>query len=118
MAATAAMIADLRRMVAEPTTTTYSDALLQSFIETYPMLDSDGVAPDEDGWVAVYNLNLAAADVWTEKAAAVAANPDFTAWGSAFRQSQVHAQYLVMAKEYREKRIRSARGLPNDDSID
>jgi hypothetical protein len=117
MTATAAMIADLRRMVAEPTTTTYSDAQLTTFIELYPMLDTDGLTPDESDWDATYNLNLAAADVWQEKAAAVAANADFTAWGSAFRQSQVFTQYMDMAREYRSKRIRSVRALPDDNSI-
>ena len=42
---TATQIADLRRMVAEPTTTTYSDALLTATIEKYPLLDEQGEAP-------------------------------------------------------------------------
>jgi hypothetical protein len=106
------MISTLRRMVAEPTTATYSDAQIQTFIETYPMLDSAGVAPGETGWVAIYSLNLAAADIWEEKAAAVSANADFTAWGSTFHQSQVALQYLKMAETYRDKRVKGARLLP------
>ena len=49
---TAAEIAKLRRMVAEPTTATYSDALLTSMIEAYPHIDEYGESPlDDDGEV-------------------------------------------------------------------
>lgn len=115
MSATAAMIADVRRMTAEPTTTTYSDAQITNFIEDYPMLDDDGIAPDEDDWTARYNLNLAAADIWEEKAAAVAENFDYSAEGSSFRLSQKVQHYLEMAKAMRSRRVSAARLLPSTD---
>ena len=44
----AADLARLRRMTAEPNTTTYSDVLLTDAIERYPVMDSDGNWPDDD----------------------------------------------------------------------
>ena len=85
MTASAAQIAQLRRMVAEPATTTYSDAALQGYIEAYPLLDQRGEPPytydyatppaqvANPEWIATYDLHAAAADVWEEKAATTAA---------------------------------------------
>lgn len=112
MSATAAQIATVRRKVAEPTTATYSDAQITAFIEAFPMIDTAGIAPDETGWTETYNLDRAAADIWTEKAAAVASSYDFNAAGSSFSQSQLHKQYLTMAEEYRKKAAKVGRLLP------
>jgi hypothetical protein len=116
MAATAAEIARLRRMVAEPTTTNgYTDTVLSDAIERYPVPDSAGVYPtDEDGvaesaWVATYDLNAAAADVWMEKAGALAATYDFSADGADFKRSQAAKQAREMAGYYRSRRY--ARGV-------
>lgn len=116
MAATAAELARLRRMVAEPGTTNgYTDSVLSDAITRYPVPDSAGVYPtDEDGvansdWVETYDLNAAAADVWTEKAASVAANYDFAADGGDFKRSQGAAQAMKMASYYRSRRF--ARGV-------
>ena len=116
MAATAAEISRLRRMVAEPSTTNgYTDSVLSEAITRYPVPDSAGVYPtDEDGvansdWVETYDLNAAAADVWTEKAAAVAVNYDFTADGGSFARSQGAAGAMKMASYYRARRY--ARGV-------
>jgi hypothetical protein len=81
MTATAAMRAELRRMIDEPTTTTYSDNLLDDYIERYPMMDERGVEPyyydtstspptqvAVSAWYPSYDLHAAAADIWAEKA--------------------------------------------------
>ena len=47
MAATAVMIARLRKMVDEPTEATYSDELVAEYIETYPLLDVLGTDPQD-----------------------------------------------------------------------
>lgn len=107
MAATAAMIAQLRRMINEPLDNqhlTYLDTDLSSYIETYPTIDADGNAPDDDDWVASYDLNAAAATLWTEKAATLAGNFDFTADNATFNRSQAHAQYIKMARFYNARR--------------
>lgn len=111
MAIAAADIARLRRMVAESGATNgYTDTVLAETIARYPVPDAAGVYPvDEDGvtevaWVATYDLNNAAADVWTEKSAALAANYDFTADGSDFKRSQAAAMAMKMASYYRSRR--------------
>lgn len=106
-------------MVAEPTTTTYSDTLITGIIERYPLLDINGVSPTDGAgdtinadWLETYNLNYAAADIWTEKAAAVAVSFDFKAGQGSFTQSQLQAQYLKMAETYRTKRLVTSRPIP------
>ena len=130
MAATAAQKAQLRRMVNEPTTATYSDAQIAAFIEAYPLPDvrgespyvepfgvSDttipGALPDNDDWTALYDLNAAAADVWAEKAAAVAANFDFSTDGQSFNRSQAYDQYMRQSRYWRARRSnRTMRIMP------
>jgi hypothetical protein len=45
MAATAAQVARLRRMTAEPTDETYTDDALAGIIESHPLIDERGEAP-------------------------------------------------------------------------
>jgi len=117
MSATAAQIAELRRMVAEPLTTTYSDLLLQGFIERYPLMDELRQEPYTwtmvDGayttlantlWIPTYDLNAAAADVWQEKLAALSNQTDFSADGGNFSLSQKFEHAEKMVKHYRSRR--------------
>jgi hypothetical protein len=116
MGATAAQIAELRRMVAEPTVTTYSDALLTTYIERYPVLDEQGEDPYtldsasppaqevNTSWIPTYDMNAAAADVWHEKAGTVAANYDFTADGGNYSMSQQYKMYTDQARFYLSRR--------------
>jgi hypothetical protein len=127
MAATAEQIAQVRRMVAEPTTTTYSDATIKGMIEAHPLTDENGEEPripivdmvhpvvvtayqdpldlvDNPDWLPTYDLYSAAADVWTEKAASVADNYNFTADGGNYSRSNVYEQYMKQARHYRSLR--------------
>lgn len=110
---TAAQISQLRRMTAEPTTTTYSDALLTTYIEKYPHIDQYGELPtDEYGavnanWTATYDLAAAASDVWEEKAGTVASKFDFSANGGQYSQSLQYEQYMKQCRYYRAKRMPS-----------
>jgi len=114
---TAAQIAQVRRMVAEPTTTTYSDTLITEFIESYPMIDELGVEPyywaqtsgsptktANTTWIPTYDLNAAAGDIWQEKAAALAALYDFSADGGNYQRSQAYDNAQAMAKYYKSKK--------------
>lgn len=111
---TAAQISQLRRMVAEPATTTYSDATLTTYIETYPHIDQYGESPLDDygeanaEWTPTYDLNGAAGDIWQEKAASVASKFDFTADGGNFSQSQQYEQMMKQARYYRSRRMPSS----------
>lgn len=114
MAATVAQIAQVRRMVNESTADTYDDAAIAGAIESYAVMDARGVQPLEFAfntspptasvnahWIPTYDLNAAAAEIWDEKAAAVACNFDFSADGASYSRSQVVAQYSKMAAKYR-----------------
>ena len=81
MSSKALIVAQLRRMIAEADDKTYSDEALEVILEDYPIKDQNGVAPMvlengayefDDDWVPTYDLNAAAAQIWLEKAAAVA----------------------------------------------
>jgi len=123
MTVSAANIAEVRRMTAEPTTATYSDALITTFIERYPHMDEQGEEPyslssdtpptqdDNDNWIATYDLHAAAADMWEEKAAAVAHKVDFAADGGNFKASNQYEQYMKQARNHRSRRMPSTTRL-------
>ncbi len=117
MAATATMRAKLRRMVDEPDTDIYSDDTLDTYIETYPVMDLLGTIPQEvdyttspptisenDEWIPTYDLHAAAADIWEEKASGLAEDYDATADGSTLRRSQVFDQYMKKARFHLSRR--------------
>ena len=126
-AVTAAQLLTLRRMVAEPLTTTYSDALLTTIIESYPTMDENGESSrihaidsndtvvytadmdvldmvTNDDWIPTYDMNAAASQIWQEKAAVPAADYDFNADGGSHSRSQVYEQTMKMARFYGAKR--------------
>jgi len=99
------LIAQLRRMTAEPIgSDTYGNSDLSQVLARYPLPDADARAVDDVGWLGAWDINQAAADVWEEKAAATAANFDFSADGGSYTRSQAHAQMLAMARRYRSMR--------------
>jgi len=117
MAATAAQIAEVRSMAAEPTEDTYTDEAIRAYIEGYPLLDERGEVPyiwdtstdpptqdENEDWIPTYDLNAAAAKIWQEKAAVVAQDFDFQADGGAFSRSKKFDQYMRMASHYRARR--------------
>lgn len=120
---TAAQIATLRRMVDEPTTTTYSDDLLTTFIEAHPVMDELGNMPYtwttatspatkvvNVGWIPTYDLNAAAGDIWSEKAAALAKEYSFSADGGNYQVSEKLNQAQRMASYFQSRR--SMRVIP------
>ena len=105
MAATAAQVAQLRRMVAETTDATYTDADLATYLEAYPTIDADGNAPDDTDWDSTaLDIHSAAAAIWEEKAAAVGGNFDFAADSATFNRSQVFAHYMKQARYHNARR--------------
>lgn len=100
-----ALIAQLRRMTAEPITSdTYTQTDMSAVLQRYPVRDSAGLAPDSVSWAEAWDVNRAAADVWDEKASLLAADFDFKADGGQYSRSQAHAQMLAMARRYRSLR--------------
>lgn len=117
MAATAAQVARLRRLVNEPDDTTYDDDTLEDYIERYPCIDERGQEPyswdtstepptkeENDAWIDTYDLHAAAADVWEEKASTVAANFSFSADGAQHQTQQVYDHYMAQARYHRARR--------------
>ena len=103
-------------MVAEPTTATYSDALITTYIEAYPVIDERGQMPytftatvpptqeENPEWIPTYDLNAAAADIWQEKGAALAGQYDFSADGGNYSRSQAYEQAMKQVRFYRARR--------------
>ncbi len=118
MTATAAMIAKVRLMVNEPDDTNgYTDALLTTDIETYPLIDERGEVPftwdtstspptqdaNED-WIVTYDLHAAAALVWEEKAGAKAHLYTFRADGGNYNRTDVHKMFMENARYHLSRR--------------
>jgi hypothetical protein len=117
MAPTAAQLAQVRRMVAEPITSTiYFDPDITAYIVKYPLLDErgeepyafDGATPPAQvanaSWIPTYDLNAAAADIWEEKAAGVATGVNFSADGGNYQMSNQYEQFMKMARHFRARR--------------
>jgi len=114
--ATAEQIAKVRRMTNEPNTTTYSDVAVEGYIESYPLEDARGEYPtvesettpgtleENPDWTATYDLNAAAADIWSEKAAVLAGDFDFQADGGQYSRSQAYSQAMQQSRYYRSRR--------------
>ena len=113
MAASVTEVVKLRRMIADSTSTTYSDDDLEDIIESCPVLDSEGLDPEDDSWTATYDLNAAAAQIWEEKAAAYIGSYDFSADGGSFNRSQMYEQAMKMARHYHSrKRVKTITTRP------
>ena len=104
-------------MVNEPSDTTYSDELLASYLETYPLLDERGEAPytwdgtttppsqlANDYWIPTYDLHAAAADIWAEKAGALVEKIDVSADGTNLKRSQLYAQAMHQVAYHNSRR--------------
>lgn len=117
MSATAAMRAELRRMVDEPLTASYDDDALDTYIERYPCKDFLGTNPqdvdfsttpptisEDSNWIPTYDLHAAAADIWQEKAAAIAEDYDVMADGGNIKRSQKYEQYMKQARYHLSRR--------------
>lgn len=84
--ATVEEVAQLRRMVAEPDDTTYTDEMLGAIIDGY----GEGAAP----------LAASAQDVWLQKAASYADLVNISEGGSSRSNGQLHTNALTMARIY------------------
>lgn len=117
MTATAAQIAQVRRMVAESSTDTYDDDAITAYIEAHPLLDQNGEEPtyldysttpptatENDDWIPTYDLHAAAADILEEKAASWLEKYDFSADGGSYSRSQVHDMLMKQVRYHRMRR--------------
>lgn len=118
MASTNDQKAEVRRMCAlADDDATYTGTLVGTIIEGYPLPDQNGTMPtylnystnpptvtENEAWIPTYDLNAAAAKIWGEKAAALAAEFDFETNDQRFDRSQKHLQALRMQRLYASRR--------------
>lgn len=118
MAATAEQIARVRRYTDEPAaTSSYMDTDIQVYIERYPVIDGLGVPPfyydysttpptktARTDWIASYDLHAAAAEIWQEKAAALAPNYIFSADGASYNRSEAYDHAMQRSAYHESKR--------------
>lgn len=136
MAATAAQIARLRRMVDESGTATYTDDDLAEYIEAYPAVDERGELPysyttatppareTNASWMQTYDLAAAAADIWAEKGAVLAQDFDTNADGASLSRSQAYIQAMQQSRFWLSRRkpgtitlVPTPRPVPADDVV-
>lgn len=119
-----ALVARLRRMVAEPTSATYDDEALRQIIADVVVTDRATVArAGETGDVVdvryipqppQFDLNAAAAMVWEEKLSALvgAGTYDLSADGERFALSQMVTQFEKQVAHYLSRqRVKSVRQI-------
>ena len=90
----------IRRMIAEPTSITYTDSDLIALIEEKQSVDINGLYPDDSNWTPTYDLFLVASEIWLEKASIVSDEFDFHADGGTFQREQKHKMALEQASYY------------------
>ena len=96
-----------------------ADADIESLLLTCRLADSDGLAPDDEGWTGKYDLNLAIAEVFEVKASMVATNFDFSADGASYKRSQTPEFFRAQARIYRNRRsgsVFTSIGCADDES--
>lgn len=107
-----------RRMVAEPTDATYDDPTLIAYIQKYPLADLNAEEPFitefmngaqevhyvNPLWIPTWDFNAAAADVWQEKASALADRIDFDADGGRYSANQRYTNAQKQVAYYRSRR--------------
>lgn len=103
MAATAEQIAQLRRMTAEPDVTTYSDAAVAAYIENHPVRDTYHREVTDSAWLPTYDLAGAASDIWSEKAAALAADYRVSTDGATLERNQPYEHAVERAQFWQSR---------------
>ena len=110
------LVLKLRRMVNEPTSSIYSDEILEEYITEQSCTDDLGNEPylwdysttpathdANPDWVATYDLNAAAAEIWDEKASTIQDEFDFSADGGDYKRSQKYRNATTQAARYRSR---------------
>ena len=102
MPLSAAQITRVRQMTAERDAAgDYPDADIITLADgVAKVVDSEGLAPIDTGYVETYDLYTVAAELWRVKAGEVADEFDFAAEGGEFTRSQKYDNYLKQAARY------------------
>lgn len=131
MAVSISLVARLRRMVSDLSGEAFTNADLEAAIERYPTADELGerpytldrttVPPTQEAnasWIPTYDLHASAADLWEQKAAALAENYDFSDSQASYRRSQAYDMAMKQVRYHRSRscpKSVSAASLKGDD---
>lgn len=104
--------------VAATTPPVLTDQQLEAFLDAARVVDSDGRAPVDDGYVETFDLNYAAAEAFEAKAVQAAATDaggleSFTSEGSAFkrRPGTGYDGFMALAASFRAKSTAGGTGI-------
>ena len=108
----------LTETVAATTPPVLTDQQLEAFLDAARIVDSDGRAPVDDGYVETFDLNYAAAEAFEAKAVQAAATDaggleSFTSEGSAFkrRPGTGYDGFMALAASFRAKSSAGGTGI-------
>lgn len=90
----------LSRMIAASTRPVVSPEEVDVLLDQFRTTDDDGRLVSDPDWHATWALNRAAAEGWRWKAAAVAADFNFSADDASYSKGDVMAKCLEMANKY------------------
>lgn len=106
--------ARLESMVAWSTAPTLTEAEVDDLLDQARRADSDGLAPDDDGWTPTWHFASAAAAGWRLKAGKVSGEFSFTSDGQTHHRNEVHEMCLAMADRYARGAVGSIPLLRDD----
>ena len=95
----------LGRMVAADSRPALTEADLGDLLDEFAVVDAEGRAPTEAGWLGAWALNPAAAEGWRRKAGRVAGDFSFSADDARYDKGAVMAQCERMAALYAAKDV-------------
>ena len=95
-------LALLKGMVAAGDTPELDDETVEALLDSCALKDAEGRTPDDLDWEPTYNLNAAAYQGWTLKAAKAAGMIDFSADGHSFKRSGYIEHCLTMQAHYKK----------------
>lgn len=115
------LVMELRSMVGEMGKDTYSDDYLRFKLEKHALVDRNGREPlvydrqyvnidtppnpiPNPYWEPTYDPHAAAAEIWDEKAAAVAHEFDYSDAGLSAQRTQRYDHFLAQARYHRSRR--------------
>src|SRR4051794_23263866 len=104
-------IGRVKRLSAATVKPVVSDADLAAIVDTYPLVDNNGLGPSSPGWAPTYDTNAAIAEVYAQKAATVSADYNFTADDASYSKGDVLANLLAMEAKFRAMAKTAGGGL-------
>ena len=93
-------LARLRLNTQADTSPTLAEAELGIVLDQFALMDGNGVAPTELGWLGVWDIQGASRKGWLIKAGKVVPHVTYDADGARYDQSDVHAHCLAMAQQF------------------